>query len=158
MRQVEHFDDDFDLTVICFEEIQRPGHEVSWNFVDKGSSLPRKLLDRGLIAGGAFWHGLYDYWLQTRPRYQKALRLALETDADIYQANDWAALAIAVEAAKVQHAKVVFDAHEYWALESENRRWWRMFVSPLIQHTIERLLLHRRLHHGFAADCRTVSE
>jgi hypothetical protein len=45
---------------------------------------------------------------------------------------------VAAEAAKVKHAKLVFDAHEYAPLELENRWYWKVVFKPTTTYFIKK--------------------
>jgi glycosyltransferase involved in cell wall biosynthesis len=139
-RQAEYITPHFDVTAVCYAEIARPIPNVEWRFIDQSVTLWDKAADRALLIGGKALPHLYDAWFWRRKRYHHALRHAVDSKADIFQANDWAALAVAVEAAKRTGKIAVYDAHEYWRLESENDPAWRRFFSPLIQHIERRYL------------------
>jgi glycosyltransferase involved in cell wall biosynthesis len=139
-RQAEYITPYFDVTAVCYAEIVRPIPDVEWRFIDETVTPWDKFADRALLVGGKALPTLYDTWFWRRKRYHDALRHALDSQADIFQANDWAALAVAVEAAKRTGKIAVYDAHEYWRLESENNPAWRRFFSPLIAHIERRYL------------------
>ena len=41
-------------------------------------------------------------------------------------------------AAKIHPAPIFFDGDEYWTLENESSRSWRLFFAPLIDHTMKK--------------------
>lgn len=134
-RELGHITEDYDVTVVGFESVfEKTANGVEWKFIRLKATLLSQIWDRVMMLIGKIAPPAYRLWYWRRKRYQDALALAFEVDADAYQANDWAALPIAVEAAKRKRAKVVYDAHEYWSLESENQLVWKMFFSPLIRH------------------------
>ncbi|PJF23685.1 MAG: hypothetical protein CUN53_21635, partial [Phototrophicales bacterium] len=98
--QAEYITPYYDVTAVCYAEIKRPIPGVEWRIVDESVTLWDKIADRALLAGGKALPSLYDAWFWRRKRYHDALQHALDSQADIFQANDWAALAVAVEAAK----------------------------------------------------------
>jgi hypothetical protein len=141
-RQAEYITPYFDVTAVSYAEIERPIPDVEWRLIDETVTPWDKFADRALLVAGKALPRLYDAWFWRRKRYHDALQSAIDSQADIFQANDWAALAVAVEAAKQTSKCAVYDAHEYWRLESENNPAWLRFFSPLIQH-IERRYLPR---------------
>lgn len=141
-RQAEYITPYFDVTAVSYAEIERPIPDVEWRLIDETVTPWDKFADRALLVAGKALPRLYDAWFWRRKRYHDALQSAIDSQADIFQANDWAALAVAVEAAKQTGKCAVYDAHEYWRLESENNPAWLRFFSPLIQH-IERRYLPR---------------
>ncbi len=139
-RELDHIRADYDVTIVGLKEIFEPGEGIEWKFIESKTTPISKLWDRAMMLFGKVLPSAYDTWFWRRKRYGDALTLALETHADVYQANDWASLAVAVEAAQRTHAKVVYDAHEYWSLETENQPLWKMFFSPLIKHIEDRYI------------------
>jgi glycosyltransferase involved in cell wall biosynthesis len=67
-----------------------------------------------------------------------ALDQLVEANVDAVSANDWDALAVAVEASERTGARVVFDAHEYAPLQFENRRWWSLVDEPHRRYILSR--------------------
>jgi len=89
------------------------------------------LYSTGLLLLGRVVPSAYEVWYAQQWGEPRALACALSAACDAYHANDWNALPIAGKSAGRNHAKLVFDAHEYAPLEYENRRnWW--LVSPMI--------------------------
>lgn len=83
---------------------------------------------------------LYEIWYWRNKHRSKALQYALQSECDAYHANDWEALPVAAEAAKVKHAKLVFDAHEYAPLELENRWYWKAVFKPTTTYFIKKYI------------------
>ncbi len=133
-RELAHITEHYDVTIVGFREIFEHGDDVEWKFIERKSTPVSRVWDRAMTLIGRVFPPAYDFWFWRRQRYRDGLAAALAVDADAYQANDWASLPVAVEAAKRKHAKVVYDAHEYWSLEAENQPMWRLFFSPLIKH------------------------
>jgi glycosyltransferase involved in cell wall biosynthesis len=115
---------------------------------------PRSRVALGLLAGRLLAvdviPGLADraYW--SFAVHRQMLARALETRADVYHANDWDTLPVAVRAAKVTGGRVVYDSHEL-AVEESDRPAWRLLFPRYI----------RRLegaHIGEAAAVITVAE
>ncbi len=133
-RELVHITKHYDVTIVGFREIYEQGESIEWKFIERKSTFFSRLWDRAITFIGRVFPPAYDVWFWRRQRYRDGLAAALAVDADAYQANDWAALPVAVEAAKRKQAKVVYDAHEYWTLEAENQPMWKLFFSPLIRH------------------------
>lgn len=93
------------------------------------------------------------YWMQSM--YQDALKIALESNAKVYYANDLMALPIAAEAAERTGGKLVFDAHEYSPLESEDSPPWRIFIKPFVEHVLR--WYGPRVHAGITV-CRPIAD
>jgi glycosyltransferase involved in cell wall biosynthesis len=88
------------------------------------------------------------YW--SFATHRQLLARALETRADVYHANDWDTLPVAVRAARETGGRVVYDSHEL-AVEESDRPAWRLLFPRYI----------RRLegdHIGEAAAVITVAE
>ncbi|HWW52536.1 MAG TPA: glycosyltransferase, partial [Acidimicrobiales bacterium] len=88
------------------------------------------------------------YWSFTAHR--QLLAQALAAGADVYHANDWDTLPVAVRAAQAAGALVVYDSHEL-AVEESDRTAWRLLFPRYI----------RRLegaHVGRAAAVITVAD
>ncbi len=81
---------------------------------------------------------LYEIWFWRNKYRSKALQYAIQSESDAYHANDWEALPVAAEAAKLKHAKLVFDAHEYAPLELENRWYWKAVFKPTTTYFIKK--------------------
>jgi glycosyltransferase involved in cell wall biosynthesis len=75
-------------------------------------------------------------WL-AQPRIRALHARAGEVAADIYLANDWPTLPVALAlAARHGNALVGYDTHEYALEEYGQRRRWRLMTRPLV-HAIE---------------------
>lgn len=96
------------------------------------------LIDSFILFSGRLHTWFYDYWYWRKAQHTKALEYALKSQSDVFHANNWDALPVAVEAAKTNHAKLVFDAHEYAPLELENRRFWKLLFRPAIIYFIRK--------------------
>lgn len=65
-----------------------------------------------------------------------------EIKADIYLANDWHMLPVAISLAAYHHAKFAYDTHEY-ALEEYRYRWtWRLTKRPMIYQLEKQAMQH----------------
>lgn len=133
-RQVEYLAPHYDITVIGFGKPSEAWTNIGWKPVSLQASALSKLLDVLLLLLGRVIPAFYDLYFRQRPRYRQCLQYALETHADAYHASDWAMLPIAVEAARQNNARVVFDIDEYWQLFEESNRLWLLFFAPLIRH------------------------
>jgi glycosyltransferase involved in cell wall biosynthesis len=80
----------------------------------------------------------YEVWYWTNRHHVAALQEVLKEKADAFHANDWDSLVVAAEAVKKKGGKLIFDAHEYAPLELENRRYWRLFFKPVIEHFLRK--------------------
>jgi len=123
------------------------GHEVSAVGLGGGSSplptwpiatveRPRSRVALGLmaarllavdvappLAARAFW---------SFTAHRQMLERALAVGADVYHANDWDTLPVAVRAARQTGARVVYDSHEL-AVEESDRPAWRLLFPRYIR-------------------------
>jgi glycosyltransferase involved in cell wall biosynthesis len=90
------------------------------------------------MASGRIFHSVYEYWYWKQPQHIRAFQLASESACFAIHANDWEALPVAAEAAKIYDAKMVFDAHEYAPLELENRLYWKLVYRPIVLYFIKK--------------------
>lgn len=127
---------DYNVTLIGYGTPPINWNDIHWKPIDRQTSKIRLIVELLLLVLGRVLPAAYDVWFSSRPRYQQALRYALEAKADVYHACDWATLVVCVKAARQTGAKVFFDADEYWPLENETSRAWQMFFSPLIDYTL----------------------
>jgi glycosyltransferase involved in cell wall biosynthesis len=144
LRQVRYLSRDYPITVVGFGQLG-PGAGSSVSMLPmplpQGTDQARKLrtlllLSLGRVAGGS----AYEAWYWGRSEHRLALDLLLKTGASFIHANDWDALPVAVRAAEVSGAQVVFDAHEYSPLEREEQRQWRLLHKPMIHFFLTRYL------------------
>jgi glycosyltransferase involved in cell wall biosynthesis len=104
-------------------------------------SIVRKfkiILSFSLLGLGRIHTWFYEIWYWKRKYRLKILQYAIQSGSHVFHANDWEALPIAAKAAKMNHAKVIFDAHEYAPLELENRRYWKYLFRPAIIYFIKK--------------------
>ncbi|HOO44654.1 MAG TPA: hypothetical protein PLM29_00390 [Deltaproteobacteria bacterium] len=66
-----------------------------------------------------------------------ALKHAIESNSWAYHANDWKALPVAAEAARLKNARLVLDLHEYSPEQYEDRH-FRMFDARMISYLIRK--------------------
>ncbi|MBE2185000.1 MAG: glycosyltransferase [Anaerolineae bacterium] len=138
LRQIEYLSPHFDLTVLGFGSHKAKQENVEVYTLNRGNKRLWKIIEIFLLLLGKVSGIGYDLWLKWRPQYRHAQHIANNAKADLYHANDWASLVIALRAAAITGAQVVFDAHEYWPLQAENNRFWQLFFSPLIQYTLRK--------------------
>src|SRR5664279_1855763 len=138
LRQVEFLAPHYEVIMIGYGDPSSLPQNVVWKPIDHRSSRLRRLYEISLLAVGKILPIAYDIYLSTRPRYRQTIRYTVESQADAYHACDWAALALCAEAAKIHPAPIFFDADEYWTLENESSRPWRLFFAPLIVHTMQK--------------------
>ena len=86
------------------------------------SLRPRAVAEYVAMLSGRLHPSLYETWFWRKTQHKQALKYAVESECDFFLANDWEALPVAAEAGMMNHAKLIFDAHEYAPLELENRR------------------------------------
>lgn len=137
-RQAVYLARAYAVTLIGYGTPPADWHDIHWRPVDRHTSKLRTFFELLLLILGRVSPPVYDLWFASRPRYKQALDYAVEANADVYHASDWATLALCVQAARQSNALVFFDADEYWPLENETSRAWRMFFSPLIAHTLHK--------------------
>lgn len=82
-----------------------------------------------VIAGGRLLAGCFDQYYWSRPEMRALLASIRERQFDAILANDAAVLPLAVKMAREQHARLVFDAHEYAPRELEDNIKWRVFFQ-----------------------------
>jgi glycosyltransferase involved in cell wall biosynthesis len=137
LRQIDYLAPRYDLTVIGYGSRDPSWPPLEWRAIPE-QSLSSKI-------GKLFWFALgrvlpraYEAWYWRTARHRLALQHAVASGADAFHANDWPALPVAVEAARLTGGRVVFHIHEYAEQESDNNPLWRHLVSPSIRH------LHRK--------------
>jgi hypothetical protein len=96
------------------------------------------LITYSLLGLGRFSTKFYEFWYWRQKYHIKAFRFAVKSNSHAFHANDWEALPVAVRAAQSNHAKVIFDAHEYAPLELENRWYWKPFFQPAITYFLKK--------------------
>jgi len=141
----------YHLSVIGFGEKpklleQNPGHE--WHSVEEPFVKHRRAARMKFVADfsaltslrlpAILVPGVYNLWYWSIPSHRQALDAALSSPADLYHANDLEALPVAAEAAKRNHAHLVFDAHEYSPLEWEENIIWRAIFPPMIRYYLRK--------------------
>ncbi|HEY3415973.1 MAG TPA: hypothetical protein VGM23_03720, partial [Armatimonadota bacterium] len=87
---------------------------------------------------GKLFHFLYDQWYWSIPLHQLAYERASSCECDLFLANDWNTLPLAVECAKKRQAHVVLDLHEYAPLEFEDIPAWRRLYTPAIIYFLKK--------------------
>lgn len=135
-RQAVYLARDYEVTLIGYGTPPSDWHQINWRPVHRQTSKLQTLFEILLLIAGRIFPFLYDFWFDTRSRYNQALNYALESKANVYHASDWATLVLCVKAARQLNARVFFDADEYWPLENESNPLWRIFFSPLIAYTL----------------------
>lgn len=143
LREVQYLSPHYDLLVVGFGGVPQEFSGMSsirWNTIQP---FPPKFLTRslgwltlGLI--GWIFPKSYESWYWGKPVYQEALRLMVDNKCHMIHANDWEALPVAAEAARITGAKLVFDAHEYSPLMFEDVFIWRWLYSRPIQYFFKR--------------------
>ncbi|MCK6576640.1 MAG: glycosyltransferase [Anaerolineae bacterium] len=141
-RQIERLSRDYAVRVIGFGDppASWAAKGIAWHGINRSRSRLRLAVELILLALGRLIPAAYDLYFWRRPRYVQALRLAIACRADAYHASDWAAIPLAVRAARQTGgtAKVFFDADEHWTTERESSRAWRWFFAPMIHHFLSR--------------------
>ncbi len=100
----------------------------------------RLIISYSIMSLGRLHPSIYEFAYWKQPQHITALKYALDGTFDAIHANDWEALPIAAEAARIHQAKVVFDAHEYAPLELENRWYWKPLFKPAIEYFLRKYL------------------
>ncbi len=144
LRQIEYLAPHYALTIIGYGAApvdwqDRPN--IRWMSLDPQAepTLRAKVTNVFLLGLlGKVRHSLYENWYWRKPHHLQALKNAIDSSCDAFLANDWEALPIAGEAARVTNARLVFDAHEYAPLEFENYRSWMLFYSPAIVYFLHK--------------------
>ena len=131
LRQIQYLSRQFDVTVIGFGK-PHPDFEnkpnVRWITVD--NSKTPLLVAFGLLSLGKFRPLAYEKWYWRKRTHVQAFQKALAYKCDGYHANEWNALPLSVEAARLNHSKVVFDAHEYTPGQYESADFLRRWLMP----------------------------
>jgi len=128
LKQVSQFKDQ-DLTVLSFGNLQ--------NLAIKHLSVSDKFPFLYKIIGAFFLKlGLFlqYYWLL--PVNRTAYSLLEDQDFDLIIANDIHTLPLAVRIKK--NAKLVYDAHEYYPLEHDNKIMWMFFFHKYMHFLTRR--------------------
>lgn len=136
LREIEYLAPHFDLTVIGYGD--SPGYGVEWIPINRHLTMLDRIGTSALLMAGRLAPDLYDYRYWNRPHYKQARELTQNRQWDAFYANEWAAVPIAVAAARANHAPVVYDAHEFSPLEREDHLGWRWFYSPMIRYLLNR--------------------
>jgi glycosyltransferase involved in cell wall biosynthesis len=94
-------------------------------------------------------------WL-AEPRVRALHDRARGTVADIYIANDWPVLPIALELAAAHGAILGYDTHEYALEEYGHSRRWRLLTRPLVraieEHGLRHAVVRSTVSRGIAED------
>jgi hypothetical protein len=152
LRQINYLGEHFDVGVIAYADPRDDGSGLgvqSWMPILKTSESnatpTRQVFRRVKKALGAhvtprlpaaMKAEAYLRWYWQRPESQALLSRALSRRFDVYHANCWDTLPVAVRAARQFGARVFFDAHEYAPLEYENDPEWLRIQSPAITSVI----------------------
>lgn len=131
LRQIQYLSPHFDLAVIGFGKPHPDWQSklnVHWIAVENSSTpLP---LAFGLLLLGKIWPLAYEKWYWRRETHVQAFHQALVHHCDAYHANEWSALPLSIEAAIINHSKVVFDAHEFTPGQYESADFLRRWLMP----------------------------
>lgn len=141
LRQAEYLSKHFSVVVIGYGKsgvLENIG--VPLQGISASTSVIRRLRSTLLLPLGKLTPRVYDAWYWSKPDYQTALHLLLESKANFIHANDWHTLPIAVEAARRLGAQVVLDLHEYAPLEMDNIWYWRTFYKPMIDYFLRKYI------------------
>ncbi|MEP7293137.1 MAG: hypothetical protein ABI835_15245, partial [Chloroflexota bacterium] len=138
LRQVEFLSPQYNITLIGYGNPTGLPQNVTWKPIQRSANRLRRLYEIALLALGRVVPAAYDIYLSTRPHYRQTVRYATDSQANVYHACDWAAIALCAQAAKIHPAPIFFDGDEYWTLENESSRSWRMVFAPLIRHTMNK--------------------
>ncbi|MFO1149351.1 MAG: glycosyltransferase [Alsobacter sp.] len=100
-----------------------------WRSVLRLSRLPdyARLASFRLSSAGA-----RSYYL-SRPHIAQILTAAADVKADVYLANDWHMLPVALELADRHGGLIGYDTHEYALEEYGHRLSWRLTRTPLVK-------------------------
>jgi glycosyltransferase involved in cell wall biosynthesis len=131
LRQIKYLSNNYDLTVVGFGDSDlnwKNNADFRWIRIEK-SKVPG-ILSFGILLLGKFWFGAYDRWYWMNKTHVQAYQQIQASHFDVIHANEWNALPLAIEAAKINHAKVVFDAHEYTPGQYEDANPIRKWLLP----------------------------
>lgn len=142
LRQIKYLSNHYHLTVLGYG----PAHptwqdhpQVTWLSVPEARGfLPIRIIRLLLLILGRLFPFCYDGWYWSKTPHKFALAQAQARPCDALLANDWEALPVAVEAAKITGAKVVLDALEYAPLEFEGVWFWRLLHGPMIRYFLHK--------------------
>lgn len=139
LRQVKALSQLGSVTVIALAPLPDSRSYINTQFKSVSSIMHtgfKRLYSRAVLIGGKAIGRFLRKWYWMQPMYRDALKIALESNAKVFYANDLMALPIAAEAAEKTGGKLIFDAHEYSPLESEDSLLWRMFIRPFVEHVL----------------------
>lgn len=142
LRQIKYLAPHYELYVIGYGHRPSVEHAVKWYPIEHSHRRFDKGLMLILLVAARLIPSLYNLAYWSRRHYCDAVNLAAAAAADLYYANEWAAVPIAVEAAQKNGARVIYDAHEYSPLEREEDKFWMSFFSPLIVYILRRFSQH----------------
>jgi glycosyltransferase involved in cell wall biosynthesis len=98
-----------------------------------------------------------DLCLQS-PEIRRYLETAARLDADLYLANDWHMLPVAIRLAQERGVAFCYDTHEYAIEEYRYRTYFRIFRRPLARAVegrgLREALVSSTVSHGIADDMR----
>ncbi len=137
LRQIDYLARHYDLTVIGHGDPDPVWPSLTWHSVPE-QDLMSKITKLLWFGCGRFIPSLYGAWFWHATRHELAYRYALSSGANAFHANDWQSLPIAVEAARLTGARVVFHMHEYAEEERTNSVLWRLLVSPAIRYLVRK--------------------
>ncbi len=143
LRQIKYLGAHYDLTVIGFGDAHPTWGDsstIQWRpVIRQPSTWGVRLSELALLTVAGYARpASYEHWYWRRPHRRQALEHAVAAKADLYHANDWEALPVAVEAASRHSSRVLFDAHEYSPLEFEERRTWRLLYARPITYFLHK--------------------
>jgi glycosyltransferase involved in cell wall biosynthesis len=137
-RQIKFLTHQYQVHVITYgrneASPQIPAQSITIVGSLSDNAWPRRLMTIGLLfLGKLFGPWFYEKWYWNRPGHNEALRHLIELKVDIIQANDWWTLPVAMKAAEVIHAPVIFDMHEY-SLDEYSTPAWQFFYKPVVEY------------------------
>ncbi len=138
LRQIEYLAPHYELIVIGYGDADPAWPGVAWRPLVRRPAHLNQAMYALSLPGGRLAPSLYETGYWQRPHYRDALEMAQAAQADLFYANEWAAVPIAVTAAEVSRAPVIYDAHEYSPLERAEHAIWMAFLSPMITYFLRR--------------------
>lgn len=136
LRQIKTLSSLYQLTVIGYGHLEH--NDVEFVAIDRKLTVIDRILTSALLAAGRVFPNLYDLRYWDRPHYRQAREWMANHTWDGFYANEWAAVPLAVLAARPTSAPVVYDAHEFSPLEREDHLGWRLFYSPMIRYLLKK--------------------
>jgi hypothetical protein len=142
LRHIQYLSSSYDLTVIGFGDPHpawKRAANIRWVAVPNTRiSLPIAFL---FLVLGIVWPPSCEKWYWRKETHREAYKQAVRHKCDAYHANDWNTLPLAIEAARINHSKVVFDAHEYTPGQYEHVDIFRRKLLPrAITHLLKKYL------------------